>query len=181
MLILIGTIPFIAFAQKAGTTVIQGGTGGWGSFPLFRTGSVTNTISFYGWGGLFVSNGFEIGPYVSIDYTGTQDQSAKTGSSTFYLDPGVQTGIFLDNGDITIVLRATAVVQFQFDSTTSAGSTSSDFSVPGLWVEITPQLAMKLNPQAAFTVGPYFNAWKSLTSSWLGFTAGFNIGFLVYL
>ena len=176
LVVLIGAVPLIAYGQKAGTSILEGG--GSGSFPVptFAT-TVTNTFVLWGWGGRFLADGMEIGPYVSLSYTGTQDRSDRTSSSTFTVNPGVQAGIVFDNDDVTLMLRVTTAVQLRGDISTSPGVTSSNFSVPGLWVEIDPEVAMDLGERAAFTIGPVFSAYYSLVPGLLSFIVGFNIGF----
>jgi hypothetical protein len=176
--ILASTIPFIAFAQRAGTGIIEGG--GSGNLPLSAPGeTITYSLSLWAWSGRFMTDTFEIGPYVSLGFTGTQDSSQGQSSSTFDLNPGLQAGIAYTDEGMMLMVRVTTAMQLQVDSLTSLGSTSRVFWIPGIWAEIDPELAVDLGQNACITFGPAFSVYYFLRGGGLSVAAGYNIGFRV--
>ncbi len=177
--VIIFAIPMLAGAQESGGGIIQGGTGGWASIPL-SSAAPTSSFSLYGWGGFFTSRLFEIGPYISVTYSSTQNNATQNGSWYLDVSPGFQAGMYFSFGDAMPFLRDTTAVELSFQGSSSSGQSTSDSSVPGFWTELNAGLALRLNPSVSFSVGPTFNLYYSLQSDTIYYTLGFDLGLLFF-
>jgi hypothetical protein len=183
--IILIAIPFVVFAQKPGTIVLAGGAGGWGSFPVYASvnpTSTSNAISFWGWGGSFLSSGLEMGPYLSLDYAETRNNSTQTDTTSVALYPGIQVGFFGSREDVTPFLRFTTAVKINYSGSSSASSGgSTNLSVPGLFTQVNAEMAVWMSQNAALALGPTLNMWFSLNSTYFDLKAGFDIAIIVMM